>query len=141
MENSKKNSSAKIAFLVGIVCIGTYIVNYYLRNMLSVATPELLLGDVFTKESVAVLSSTYMVFYAGGQLVNGFLGDMLSPKVMILGGIGLGGASMILFPFLPYHALRVICFALLGFGLSMLRGPLMKIISESTEPTLTRRLF
>ena len=81
MENSKKNSSAKIAFLVGIVCIGTYIVNYYLRNMLSVATPELLLGDVFTKESIAVLSSTYMVFYAGGQLVNGFLGDMLSPKV------------------------------------------------------------
>ena len=138
MENSKKNSSAKIAFLVGIVCIGTYIVNYYLRNMLSVATPELLLGDVFTKESVAVLSSTYMVFYAGGQLVNGFLGDMLSPKVMILGGIGLGGASMILFPFLPYHALRVICFALLGFGLSMLRGPLMKIISESTEPKHAR---
>ena len=106
--------------------------------MLSVATPELLLGDVFTKESVAVLSSTYMVFYAGGQLVNGFLGDMLSPKVMILGGIGLGGASMILFPFLPYHALRVICFALLGFGLSMLRGPLMKIISESTEPKHAR---
>lgn len=133
MEQNRKIGSAKIAFLIGIVCIGTYVVNYYLRNMLSVTQPELLQSGRFTKDSLALLSSTYMIFYAGGQLVNGFLGDMLSPKLMILGGIGLGGASMIVFPFLPYHALRVICFALLGFGLSMVRGPLMKIISENTE--------
>ena len=138
MENKKNLSPAKIAFLVGIVCIGTYIVNYYLRNMLSVATPELLLSGSFTEESIGFLSSVYMVFYAGGQLVNGFLGDMLSPKVMILGGIGLGGAAMIAFPFLPYQGLRVICFAILGFGLSMVRGPLMKVISENTEPKHAR---
>lgn len=133
MEQNKKISSAKIAFLIGIVCIGTYVVNYYLRNMLSVTTPELLESGRYTADGVALLSSVYMIFYAGGQLVNGFLGDMLSPKLMILGGIGLGGASMIIFPFLPFQALRVICFALLGFGLSMVRGPLMKIISENTE--------
>lgn len=133
MEQNKKPCKGKITLWVGIVCIGTYIVNYYLRNMLSVTTPELLQSGKFTEESVALLSSIYMVFYAGGQLVNGFLGDMLSPKLMILGGIGLGGAAMIAFPFLPYQALRLFCFALLGFGLSMVRGPLMKIISENTE--------
>lgn len=101
--------------------------------MLSVTTPELLESGRYTADGVALLSSVNMIFYAGGQLVNGFLGDMLSPKLMILGGIGLGGASMIIFPFLPFQALRVICFALLGFGLSMVRGPLMKIISENTE--------
>lgn len=138
METKRRISSAKIAFLIGIVCIGTYVVNYYLRHMLSVASPELLLNGSFTEDSLALLSSIYMVFYAGGQLVNGFLGDMLSPKLMILGGIGLGGMSMVLFPFLPYQALRVICFALLGFGLSMTRGPLMKIISENTEPKHAR---
>ncbi len=138
MENNKKINSIKIAFLIGIVCIGTYVVNYYLRNMLSVATPELLLSGKFTEEGVALLSSVYMIFYAGGQLVNGFLGDMLSPKLMILGGTALGGITMILFPFLPYQALRVICFALLGFGLSMVRGPLMKIISENTQPKHAR---
>lgn len=138
MEENKKINTVKVALLIGIICIGAYIVNYYLRNMLSVTTPELLQSGRFTEESVALLSSTYMVFYAGGQLVNGFLGDMLSPKLMILGGIGLGGLAMIVFPFLPYHALRVICFAVLGFGLSMLRGPLMKIISENTAPKHAR---
>ena len=138
MEQNNKTTPAKIAFLIGIVCIGTYVVNYYLRNMLSVTTPELLQSGRFTEEGVALLSSVYMIFYAGVQLVNGFLGDMLSPKLMILGGIGLGGASMVIFPFLPHQALRVICFALLGFGLSMVRGPLMKIISENTEAKQAR---
>lgn len=138
MQENKKTPSAKIAFLIGIVCIGTYVVNYYLRNMLSVTTPELSQSGAFTKEALALLSSTYMIFYAGGQLVNGFLGDILSPKLMILGGIGLGGAAMIVFPFLPYQTLHVICFAALGFGLSMVRGPLMKIISENTEPKQAR---
>ena len=138
MEENKKISTPKIAFLIGVVTIGIYVVNYYLRNMLSVTTPELLLSGNYTEEGVALLSSIYMIFYAGGQLVNGFLGDMLSPKVMILGGIGLGGAAMILFPFLPYQALRVICFATLGFGLSMIRGPLMKIISENASPKHAR---
>ncbi len=138
MEENKKINTSKIAFLIGLVCIGVYVVNYYLRNMLSVTTPDLLKGGNFTEESVALLSSVYMIFYAGGQLVNGFLGDMLSPKLMIAGGTGLGGLAMIVFPFLPHQALRVICFALLGFGLSMIRGPLMKIISENTEPKHAR---
>ncbi|MBP3606191.1 MAG: MFS transporter [Clostridia bacterium] len=138
MESSRKIAPQKLALLVGIVCIGTYVVNYYLRNMLSVTSPDLLLSGSYTEDGIALLSSIYMVFYAGGQLVNGFLGDMLSPKLMILGGIGLGGLAMVVFPFLPYQALRVICFAVLGFGLSMVRGPLMKIISENTSPRHAR---
>ena len=68
----KTTNKKWIALWVGIVCICTYVVNYYLRNILSVATPELLLNGSFTEAGVGLLSSTYMIFYAGGQLVNGF---------------------------------------------------------------------
>ena len=138
MNQEKSNSKKWIVIWIGIVCIGTYVVNYYLRNMLSVATPELLLSGAFTKTGVGLLSSTYMIFYAGGQLINGFLGDMVSPRWMIFVGIGLGGGAIVAFPFLPYDILRILCFAVLGFGLSMVRGPLMKIISESTNPRQAR---
>lgn len=127
-----------VCLWIGIVCIGTYIANYYLRNILSVAAPDLILSNEFTEASIGLLSSTYMLFYAAGQLVNGFLGDMLSPKWMIFTGMALGGCSVIVFPFLSNDALRIVCFAVLGFGLSMVRGPLMKIISESTEPRQAR---
>ena len=54
METKKGISSAKIAFFIGIVCIGTYVVNYYLRNMLSVASPALLLSGSYTEDGIAL---------------------------------------------------------------------------------------
>ena len=126
------------AILIGTVCILIYVVNYYLRNMLSVFSPVLLARGGFTEEHLGLLSSTYMLFYAGGQLINGFWGDMISPPKMIFGGLAIAGGATALFPFLPYQWSQIICFAFLGFGLSMVRGPLMKTISENTEPRHAR---
>ena len=98
MNQEKAISKKWIGILVGIVCIGTYVVNYYLRNMLSVATPELLLSGNYTETGIGLLSSVYMIFYAGGQLVNGFLGDMVPPRWMIFIGIGLGGGAIMAVP-------------------------------------------
>lgn len=122
----------KKATVIGTTCIFTYIVNYYLRHILSVLTPTLLLSGNFSVEHIANLSSTYMLLYAAGQLVNGFLGDFFSPKNMISIGLFVSGGSFMVFPFVEGEILQIICFACFGFGLSMLRGPLMKIISENT---------
>lgn len=129
---------AKKATVVGTTCIFTYIVNYYLRHILSVLTPALLSTGDFTVEHIANLSSTYMLLYAAGQLVNGFMGDMFSPKNMVSIGLFVSGVSLFVFPFIEVEMLQIICFAVLGFGLSMLRGPLMKIISENTRPNHAR---
>lgn len=128
----------KKAAFVGTTCVSAYIVNYYLRHILSVLTPTLLSTGRFNVEHIANLSSTYMLLYAAGQLVNGFLGDIFSPKNMVSIGLFVSGISMVLFPFIPDPALQIICFAVFGFGLSMLRGPLMKIISENTKPNYAR---
>lgn len=128
----------KKATLIGSTCIGAYVANYYLRHILSVLTPTLLTTGLFTVEHIAALSSTYMLLYAAGQLVNGFLGDIFSPKKMVVAGLFVSGISMMAFSFIPGEFLQIVCFALFGFGLSMLRGPLMKIISENTNPTHAR---
>lgn len=128
----------KKATIVGTTCIFTYIVNYYLRHILSVLTPTLLSTGNFTVAHIANLSSTYMLLYAIGQLINGFLGDIFSPKNMVSLGLFISGGSMLAFPFVGGELLQVVCFASLGFGLAMLRGPLMKIISENTKSNHAR---
>jgi len=132
------NSAGKKALIIGVLCIATYLINYYLRNMLSVFSPQLYETGSFTVEQVGLLSSTYMVLYAIGQLVNGFLVDFLSPKKIITIGISVAGLSYVIFPFVKLQILQLICFAILGFGLSMFRGPLMKIISENTKANHAR---
>ena len=128
----------KKAAAIGTTAISVYVANYYLRHILSVLTPTLLNTSLFTIDSIARLSSTYMLLYAAGQVANGFLGDILSPKKMASTGLFVGGLTMILFPLIPTGLLQVLAFAILGFGLSMLRGPLMKIISENTQPNHAR---
>lgn len=128
------------ATTIGVTCIATYLANYYLRNILSVLTPQLLDTGMFTVEHIGILSSAYMIFYAAGQLINGFLGDILSPKKLVAAGITLAGFSNIIFPFIGSEIFNILCFATFGFGLSMVRGPLMKIISENTKPDYARTI-
>lgn len=108
-----------------------------MRKLLSVTTP-VLLQEGYTEEFVGTLSFAYMLMYALGQLVNGRLGDCIRPRWMILTGLSLSGLALILFPFVPYRPLQAICFGALGFFLSMLRGPLVKLISENTSPKYAR---
>ena len=137
--NTRVSPDLKKAFSIGTVCVLCYLMSYYMRNILGVVTPMLLGADIgYTKESVALLSSVYMIVYAAGQLVNGFIGDVLRPKYMVLAGYTFGGFALCGFTLVPQGLPQVICFALLGFGFSMLRGPLVKTISENTLPAHAR---
>ena len=136
MNNTREKNTSEIgnAFGIGSVCIFTYLISYYMRNLLSVVNPTLLSLGTYDEVSLALLSSAYTIVYAAGQLVNGFIGDYLKPKYMVLAGYALGGTALLLFPRVPLGAAQVLCFAVLGFGFSMLRGPLVKTISENTLP-------
>jgi len=131
---TEKNNFKK-AFQIGFVCIFTYVANYFLRNLLGVLTPEMTNSQSFTEGYLAHLASVYMVVYAAGQLVNGVLGDRIKPKYMVSCGLLIAALSLLLFYFQGQReALGILAFGILGFGLSMMRGPLVKVISENTAP-------
>ena len=48
-------------------------------------------------------------------------------------GLEVSSCSLCLVPVLQNRALHFICFAVMGFGLSMVRGPLTKLIAENTD--------
>lgn len=128
------------AWRIGSFCIATYLASYVTRNILSVSTPEMIKEAFFTKEYTGLLSSICFIFYAVGQLINGFIGDRVHPKYMIIMGLGISSVSTFVIPVLDNRILHFTAFALIGFGLSMLRGPLMKVISENTAATHARMI-
>lgn len=128
------------AWRIGSLCIATYLASYVTRNILSVSTPEMIKEAFFTKEYTGLLSSICFIFYAAGQLINGFIGDRVHPKYMIIMGLGISSVSTFVIPIFDNRILHFTAFALIGFGLSMLRGPLMKVISENTAATHARMI-
>ncbi len=133
-----KNVELSKAVKIGIACIFAYTVRYYMGNILSVLSPAMLETGRYTKEYLGLLSSVYMVVYAAGQLINGITGDRISPKKMIGGGLFICGTVSMLFVVSDIKIFQLLCFGMLGFSLSMLRGPLMKVISENTLPQYAR---
>lgn len=128
------------AWRIGSFCIATYLASYVTRNILSVSTPEMIKEAFFTKEYTGLLSSICFIFYAAGQLINGFIGDRVHPKYMIIMGLGISSVSTFVITIFDNRILHFTAFALIGFGLSMLRGPLMKVISENTAATHARMI-
>ncbi len=131
--NIKISKQAKNAILIGFMCSFAYLAVYISRNMLGAITPAMLEAG-YSEEYLGKISSFYLIFYAIGQLINGALGDRIKAKWMV--SIGLLGSGVMSFVFLynvssPLAAM--ITYGIAGFFLSMIYGPMTKMISENTE--------
>ncbi len=126
--------NVKNAIMIGSLCSISYFAVYIARNILSAVTPQMVaLG--YTEEYIGGISSLYFVFYAVGQLINGAIGDKIKAKWMI--STGLLGAAITNFVFsrvTVYPTTAMIIYGLTGYFLSMIYGPMTKVVSENTEP-------
>lgn len=131
--------NARKAILIGTLCSVSYLAVYFVRNTLSAVTPQML-EDGFDKGYVGSVSSLYFITYALGQLINGAIGDKIKARYMISIGLFLAGVSNFAFANLGgYPNVAMIAYALTGFSLSMIYGPMTKVVAENTEPIYATR--
>ena len=133
------SKNAKKAIVIGSLCSVSYLAVYIARNILSAVTPQMVEAG-FTEAYIGSVSSLFLVMYACGQLINGMIGDKIKAKWMI--GMGLLGAGITNFVFsrialMP--ALAPVVYGITGFFLSMIYGPMTKVVSENTEPIYATR--
>ncbi len=126
--------TAKNALMIGSLCSISYLAVYVARNILSAVTPQMVESG-YTEEYIGTLSSLYFAFYAVGQLINGSIGDKIKAKWMISLGLLGAGIMTVLFPLISdQRGAAAIVYALTGFCLSMIYGPMTKLVSENTDP-------
>ncbi len=129
----KLKQSAKNALMLGMLCTLAYFAVYIARNMLSAVTPQMI-DNGFSEEYIGKVSSLYFICYAIGQLINGAIGDRIKAKWMISLGLLFSAVTNILFSFLSNNQnAAMIVYACTGFFLSMIYGPMTKVVSENTE--------
>ena len=130
----KLSTNAKHAVWLGALCSVSYFAVYIARNILGVVTPQMVaLG--YTEEYIGRLSSLYLSFYAVGQLINGMIGDRIHAKWMICMGLfGAGATNLIFSRITLYPIAAMLVYGFTGFFLSMIYGPMAKVVSENTEP-------
>ena len=133
----KSNTRVRNAVLLGTLCSISYLAVYIARNVLSAATPQMIdpQTGVTSEGFVGTLSAVYFALYAVGQLVNGAIGDKIKAQYMMSLGLLLAGLSQALFVLMPPSSLpATVSYGIAGFFLSMIYGPMTKVVAENTEP-------
>lgn len=135
-----RDSKVRNAVMIGSLCSCSYLGVYFARNLLSAVTPQILESGVGTTEFIGSLSSLYFTFYAVGQLLNGAIGDKIKARYMISFGLMLAGVCNVLFPAMLGSSFGAhLTYGMTGFFLSMIYGPMTKVVAENTEPIYATR--
>lgn len=132
--NFFKNKEIKNALIIGIVSSVAYLVCYFARNILSVMTPQIISTTQIDETFIGTLSTVNMLTYAGGQLVNGIIGDKVKAKYLVSLGLILSGFSNIFIGAFEERIVMLVAYGFVGFFLSMIYAPLTKLIAENAHP-------
>ncbi|MBE6939043.1 MAG: MFS transporter [Ruminococcaceae bacterium] len=136
----KLTKEAKKAIMIGTLCSVSYFAVYIARNIMGAVSPGMIESGLFTEESIGTISSTYFVFYAVGQLINGAIGDRVKARWMISIGLFMAGVMNLIFSRIAgVSAAAPFVYGMTGFFLAMIYGPMTKSVAENTEPIYATR--
>lgn len=113
-----------------IFCWIAYACVYLGRTNISVALPYIQNQFHFTKAEVGLIGSVFFWVYGIGQLINGYIGDKISSKLLIFMGLFIAGISNLFFGLSSSLIIMILFWGLNGYFQSMVWGPITRILSS-----------
>ena len=132
-----KRNNFKLVYAVGFAA---YAVIYIGRFNFSVASAYYETAGMLTKAQIGIITSLFAFVYAVSKIPDGFLGDMLPARNMIILGLVLSGVSNLMICFSERFLWIAIFWALNAFGQAMLWGPLLKDFKENYDSETYRKI-
>lgn len=131
-ENKNLNSQTGLSTsrCLFLLCFLVYCTSYIARGSFSFVRATMTDSGVIGIGIAGAISAAYFIFYALGQLVNGFLGDKLSPFWMVCVGLCVVIASNAMMMLSQPSIAYVIWWGINGYGHSMLWSPVFFILSN-----------
>ena len=113
-----------------VICFLVYSTSYIARGSFSFVRSTMLSDGAISIGVAGAISAAYFIFYAVGQLVNGFLGDRISPFLMVIVGLGIVVVSNVLMTVAQPQWFYVLWWGINGYGHSMLWSPVFFVMSN-----------
>jgi OPA family glycerol-3-phosphate transporter-like MFS transporter len=118
----------------------TYAAYYLGRVNLSTALPAMEADLAFSKGQLGLLTTGYFWSYALGQLINGQLGDRLSPRRFVLFGM-LGSAAVnLVFGTLSTFPIMFLLWTVNGYFQATGWGPILRTLANWLTPGQRRKV-
>ena len=113
------------------LCTLVYFASYLLRNNFVVMMVKVCSDMGVLKSELAIVITMLTVFYASGQVVNGVIGDRVSPRIMLGAGLLVAVLCNVAMFFANSVALMAVIWAVNGFAHAMLWPPMARLLSTN----------
>lgn len=133
-----KSAYEKNAWRLVWACLMAYTTVYIGRKNLSVCLPGMIAAGVTDKAAGGITGTCFMVCYAAGQLINGWLGDRVHPRKMIVSGLFLAGIMNLLMGAASHAWQFILIWGCCGFSCSMLWSSILRAVSIWTTKEISQ---
>ncbi len=123
MNNKKK-------MMIFIICYLAYTLIYVARLNFSMASDEIRVSGILDTAGIGLLGGVFSVVYAFGRLINGYIGDIKSPRFMITTGLLIVGIANLIIAKMQNALGLAALWGLNAFAQSMLWGPILKVVAS-----------
>ena len=124
----KKLTPFSLTLLLSLV----YFTSYITRKNFSVIITSIIDGTGFSENLLGIALTCLSITYGVGQVVNGFIGDIIKPQNLIFCGLIIVSLMNLLLPLVSVSiALMCICWAINGFAQAMLWPPIVRILATT----------
>lgn len=123
----------KTSRLLFLLCWFAYFSAYLGRLNYSVALAGMVESQMFSKPDAGLIGTTYFLMYGIGQIVNGFLGDRLSPFKLIFCGLLFSALSNLFMGLCSSFVLMAGIWGVNGLAQSMLWSPILAIFANMLQ--------
>lgn len=126
--------------VVFLLCFFAYTTAYLCRANFAIALPRMQQEATLNKIILGSIGGAFFWTYAIGQLINGFLGDLISPRLLVGIGLFVSALCNILIFLFPNTTILIISWVINGFALAALWGPIMRLVSVLYSPKIQSKI-
>ena len=109
--------------------MAVYFISYLTRVNYNTVLAEVTSNGGLTKADASLPLTGLFITYGFGQLVSGFLGDRIQPKLIIFAGLLITTAMNLVMPFCAGIGIMTAVWCVNGFAQAMIWPPLVKIMT------------
>jgi len=122
---TKDKGMKKIYYLFALA----YMVSYITRNSFGTVILEITNGTGMAESELALALTGAFLAYGIGQLVSGYLGDLMQPRMIVLGGLITTAIMNACIPFCSGSLQMCVVWSVNGFAQAMLWPPMVRLMA------------
>lgn len=118
--------------LLAILSWVVYFASYVTRINYGAVLVEFVAAEGVDNAAASLITSVLFVTYGAGQLLSGYLGDRVSPRMLIFGGLAVAVGCNLLMPVCaPHIPVMAAVWGVNGLAQAMMWPPLVKILTSA----------